>query len=234
MEKRVNKKAAGLVLDPRTKLLLLIMVNFLLYSYGSSWYIYASIVLAALLILLAGAYKPLLYMLVMYAFLFLGNYLMGFAAENAIQIWNAISLPFFIFLPFFMYSILFFTTTSVGDAAAAFQKIRLPHFILIPLLVMFRFLPTIHQEFRAITNAMKLRGAVGRGNPFRTMEYIYVPLLFSLVKSSEELTLASLTRGLGLYKDRTYVNDPQMKWFDFAVLAVMLLLILARRWGPAV
>ncbi|MEM7125992.1 MAG: hypothetical protein AAF702_06680 [Chloroflexota bacterium] len=27
-----------------------------------------------------------------------------------------------------------------------------------------------------------------------------------------------------------YLHDPQMKWFDFAALAVMLLLIVGRRW----
>ncbi len=228
----MKEEATGLVLDPRTKLLLLIMVNILMYGFGSGWYIYTSVLLGVLLLLLAGAYKPLLYLTIMYALLFGLDYIIGFASENVIYVWGLISLPFFIFIPFFLYAVLFFATTSIGDASAAFSKMHTPNFLLIPLLVMFRFIPTIYQEFRAITNAMKLRDAIGRGNPFRTLEYVYVPLLFSLVKTGEELTVASLTRGLGLYKDRTYVHDPQMRWFDFVVLTIMLLLILGSRWGP--
>ncbi|MEO1645597.1 MAG: energy-coupling factor transporter transmembrane component T, partial [Chloroflexota bacterium] len=183
-----DETSAGLILDPRTKLLLLILVNVLMYSFGPSVYLYAATGLAVLLIVLAGVYKPLLYIAGMYAVLFLVNALMGFAPESILQLWSALSLPLFLFLPFFMYSLLFFTTTTIGDAAAAFHKMRMPNFMLIPLLVLFRFLPTIREEFRAITNAMKLRGAMSRSNPLRTVEYVYVPLLFSLVKTGEELT----------------------------------------------
>ncbi|MEM7331383.1 MAG: energy-coupling factor transporter transmembrane component T [Chloroflexota bacterium] len=231
MTNLVNKNESPFELDPRTKLLLLLLVNLLLYSYGSQWPIYGAVVFAAVLVFIAGAIRPLFAMAIMYAILFLLDYLVGFTSGAIVQVWNGLSLQFFIFLPFFMYSLLFFATTSIGDAAAAFQKMRMPHFLLIPLLVMFRFFPTIRQEFRAITNAMRLRGAVGQGNPFRTIEYIYVPLLFSLVKTGEELTLASLTRGLGLHKDRTYVNDPKMGWFDFVALGVMVALIVMRRLG---
>ncbi|MEL7436775.1 MAG: energy-coupling factor transporter transmembrane component T, partial [Chloroflexota bacterium] len=219
-------------LDPRTKLLLLLMVNILMYSFGASLYIYLSVALAAVLMLLAGNYRYLLYIGGFYAILFTIDYAMGFAPENLLLLWNTLSIPFFIFLPFIMYAMLFFTTTTINDAAAAFQKMRMPSFVLIPLLVMFRFIPTIYQEFRAITNAMKLRGVAGGGNPVRAVEYVYVPLLFSLVKIGEELTLASLTRGLGLHKDRTYVNEPVMRWYDYAALVVMLLLVLGSRWGP--
>ncbi|MEL6133155.1 MAG: energy-coupling factor transporter transmembrane component T [Bacteroidota bacterium] len=234
MEQSIDRAGVGLILDPRTKLLLLILVNVLLYSFGPSVYLYAATGFAALLIVLAGVYRPLLYMIGMYAVLFFVNRLMGFAPEGILQTWSALSLPLFLFLPLFMYAILFFTTTTIGDAAAAFHKMRLPNVLLIPLLVMFRFFPTIGQEFRAITNAMKLRSAIGRGNPLRTVEYVYVPLLFSLVKTGEELTLASLTRGLGLHKDRTYIQDPKLRWFDYGALVVMIFLIVARRWGPTI
>ncbi|MEM7118308.1 MAG: energy-coupling factor transporter transmembrane component T [Chloroflexota bacterium] len=224
-----SDKPTRLILDPRTKLLLLLLVNVLMYSYGSNLYLWAAVAFAALLLLLAGAFRPLVALIIFYTILYAIDFVMGFAPPNVRSMWAGLSLSFFIFLPFFMYSILLFATTSIGDAAAAFSKWRTPNFILIPLLVLFRFIPTIRQEFRAITNAMRLRGAVGNGNPLKTIEYIYVPLLLSLVKTGEELTLASLTRGLGLHPDRTYINNPTLKWYDFAALLIMLLLILGRR-----
>ncbi|MEL6525899.1 MAG: hypothetical protein AAFQ07_09335, partial [Chloroflexota bacterium] len=68
-----DETSAGLILDPRTKLLLLILVNVLMYSFGPSVYLYAATGLAVLLIVLAGVYKPLLYIAGMYAVLFLVN-----------------------------------------------------------------------------------------------------------------------------------------------------------------
>ncbi|MEM8858685.1 MAG: energy-coupling factor transporter transmembrane component T, partial [Chloroflexota bacterium] len=198
--------------------------------YGSNLYLNLSILLAAVLLLLARAFRLVIGMLVFYAVLYGIDFALSFAPQAVQPVWGALSLPFFIFLPFFMFGILFFGTTKIGDAAAAFQKWRMPNFLLIPMLVLFRFIPTIRQEFRAITNAMRLRGAVGNGNPFKTIEYIYVPLLFSLVKTGEELTLASITRGLGLHRDRTYVDDPQLGWLDYVALGVMILFIIGRRW----
>ncbi|MEM7802392.1 MAG: energy-coupling factor transporter transmembrane component T [Chloroflexota bacterium] len=226
------KEVKGIILDPRTKLLLLILANFLLFSFGNSLYLYAAAALGALLLLLARAYTALNVMVGTYAVLYGLDYLIRIGAPSAIPAWSALALPFFIFLPVFMFAALFFATTSISDAAAAFQKMKVPKVVLIPLLVMFRFIPTLSQEFRAITNAMRLRGAVGRGNPLKTIEYVYVPLLFNLVKTGEELTLASLTRGLGLHNDRTLINDPVLKWFDYLSIVFMILLIVGRRWGP--
>lgn len=229
MDTLLSNKQSPFTLDPRTKLLLLILVNVLMYSYGENLYLNLSVVFATLLLLLAKAFRLVVSLLIFYGVLYAIDFLVGLGPQSIQPIWGALSLPFFIFLPFFMFGILFFGTTTIGDAAAAFQKWRMPSFILIPLLVLFRFIPTIRQEFRAITNAMRLRGAVGNGNLLKTIEYIYVPLLFSLVKTGEELTLASITRGLGLHRDRTYVNDQKFRWFDFVAIAIMLLLIVGRR-----
>jgi energy-coupling factor transporter transmembrane protein EcfT len=62
--------------------------------------------------------------------------------------------------------------------------------------------------------------------PFKAVEYVYVPLQFGLVGIGTELTVASLTRGLGLHKDMTYVNDIRTGALDYLVLALMLGLIL--------
>ena len=77
---------------------------------------------------------------------------------------------------------------------------------MIPLSVIFRFFPTISEEYHAIQDAMKMRGIrMGGRNPFLMVEYRLVPLMVSVVKIGDELSAAALTRGLGAPVRRTNV-----------------------------
>ena len=72
--------------------------------------------------------------------------------------------------------------------------------------VIFRFFPTISEEYQAIRDAMKMRGIrFGGKNPFLMLEYRLVPLMVSVVKIGDELSAAALTRGLGAPVKRTNV-----------------------------
>lgn len=74
------------------------------------------------------------------------------------------------------------------------------------LAVIFRFFPTIGEEYQAIRDAMKMRGIrFGGKNPFLMVEYRLVPLMVSVVKIGDELSAAALTRGLGAPTKRTNV-----------------------------
>lgn len=70
--------------------------------------------------------------------------------------------------------------------------------IVIPMSVIFRFFPTISEEYQAIPDAMKMQGIrFGGKNPFLMLEYRLVPLMVSVVKIGDELSAAALTAGLG-------------------------------------
>lgn len=129
--------------------------------------------------------------------------------------------------PLFLYGFLFFSTMRLSELTASFQKWKVPQAILIPILVMCRFLPTLHFELINIANAMILKG--GKLNIIKYIEFIYVPLLFSSVKIAEELTISALTRGLGLYKTTTATVDARIKLFDIFCIVAILVLILSRR-----
>ena len=77
---------------------------------------------------------------------------------------------------------------------------------MIPMSVIFRFFPTISEEYQAIRDAMKMQGIrFGGKNPFLMLEYRLVPLMVSVVKIGDELSAAALTRGLGAPVKRTNV-----------------------------
>lgn len=92
-------------------------------------------------------------------------------------------------------------TTKVSELIYTLRRLHMPQWIVIPLSVLFRFFPTIRNDYRQIRKAMKFRGiATTTGDmfrhPVRTMEFIYVPLLNNATNVATDLASASLTRGL--------------------------------------
>ena len=61
-------------------------------------------------------------------------------------------------LPIFMAGILLMKTTSVSEFMLSFERMHLPNKLIIPLSVMFRFIPTISEEWHSIRDAMRFRG----------------------------------------------------------------------------
>jgi energy-coupling factor transport system permease protein len=118
-------------------------------------------------------------------------------------------------LPSLMLGAYAVSTTAVSEFVAAMERMRMPRSLVIPLSVMFRFFPTIAEEYRGIRDAMRMRGL----SPF-SIEYRLVPLLVSCVKIGDELTAASLTRGLGGPERRTNICRVGFDVADYFLFAV--------------
>ena len=82
----------------------------------------------------------------------------------------------------------------------------MPRQIVIPLAVMFRFFPTVLEEFRSINTAMRMRDIrFGGKNAGKMIEYRLIPLLVCSVTIGNELSAAALTRGLSVSGTRTNI-----------------------------
>ena len=69
------------------------------------------------------------------------------------------------------------TTTTVSEFVAAMERLHLPQQITIPMSVMFRFFPTVAEEWSAIGDAMRMRGVrFGGGKAGTILEYRIVPM----------------------------------------------------------
>ncbi|HFI0197497.1 TPA: energy-coupling factor transporter transmembrane protein EcfT, partial [Streptococcus pyogenes] len=53
--------------------------------------------------------------------------------------------------------------------------------------------------------------------PKQYLEYLMVPLLLSLIRSSQELTIASLTKGLAVNKGTSECFSSHLTWKDWGV-----------------
>ena len=211
-------------LDARTKFVMIILGNVLLFSYGDAIYTNICVAFTVFLIVLLGKPKAALTMIIFIAVMYIGSFLFSFAPEFIYTMWGLIVLPFYMFLPLFTLGYLLFSTTEISEIIASLQKMHAPNAIIVPLIVMFRFFPTLRSEFKSISNAMKLKGV--KNNVLKKIEYIYVPILFMSVKISEDLNISGLTRGLGLYKSSTPTISVGFTFLDFVSVIVILLLIL--------
>lgn len=201
----------GLILDPRTKLLLLITVStFVMGGLGGERFPFivpALCVMSLLLLLTAGKIRSAMFYLAVYLGAFLASLLL---------LPRLTGLPYFLVLgsvgifsrvmPGVAMGAYVVSTTTVSEFTAAMRRLHMGDNIIIPFSVMFRFFPTVGEEFTAINAAMRMRGiSLGGGSAAKMLEYRLVPLMTCSVKIGEELSAAALTRGLGGEAKRTNI-----------------------------
>ena len=118
------------------------------------------------------------------------------------------------FLPCFILGKWILTKTEVSEFVAVMWKLRLPQTAIIPLSVVFRYFPTIKEEWASIRAAMKMRGI------HVSLEHIMVPLLMSAVNVSEELSAAALCRGLDSPEPHTSLVQVRFRFSDVLVWCI--------------
>ncbi|MHA2618438.1 energy-coupling factor transporter transmembrane component T family protein [Streptococcus agalactiae] len=118
-----------------------------------------------------------------------------------------------------------------GKLIAVFQKSSIPQSILLILVVIIRFVPTISGEIKTIKEAMKVRGFMGSKinvvlHPLRTMEYIVVPLIFRSIKVGDELAAAAIVRGIENPGKKQSYYETKLSKTDYVILGISLLLLI--------
>ena len=114
-------------------------------------------------------------------------------------------------------------TTKVGEFLSAMTRLHVPKKLTIPLAVMLRYLPTVREDWHYIKDAMRLRDVsptfIGfLKAPAMTVNCIYVPLLTAASKAADELSVASVTRGIENPKPRTCLVKIKMRTVDFLII----------------
>lgn len=204
------KTREGMQLDPRTKVYLLLLINIVLFATNpSGCQLIAKGALAAIpFVLLCSAGKwrqgfiyAILYVAGQLAETYLTSYttgLWGLVMRFTAQMLDRI-------VPIIIMACYLVRTTEVSAFIAAMERMHITRIIVIPLAVIFRFFPTIGEEYRAINDAMRMRGIGFRGSPMAMLEYRLVPLMMSIAKIGNELSAAALTRGLRITGERTNI-----------------------------
>jgi len=116
-------------------------------------------------------------------------------------------------------------TTKVNEFLSAMNKLHCPKKLTIPIAVMLRYLPAVREDRRFIKDAMRLRDVspsiIGfLRSPVMTVNCIYVPLLTAASKTADELSIASVTRGIENPQQRTCLTVIKMRAADH--IAIMI------------
>ena len=207
-------------LDLRTKLYILLIGCLDLFLAPTLHYEVALAALISIFGLLCGVKHFTLKMTGIYTFLIILHQVGVYWASGLLQI-AIVTFTFYIrkIFPCAMMGGILVGTTRVNEFMAAMNRIHLPKSVIIPMTVMIRYIPMVKEDWRYIKDAMRMRDVAPTAkslltHPIRTAECIYVPMMMSALKVADELSAASITRGLENPKPRSCVVDLHLTWKD--------------------
>lgn len=220
-------------LNPITKLVLLILSNLMLFLHVNEVTEAIMVFLFAFLFFVSGKAKSGVRMMILYyGFLALDFLFIPMVNERIAVIISLFTVSMRMILPCIIAGAYAFSTTTVGEFVCALRKIHVPETVIIPCMVIIRFFPTIREDYVQIRNAMAFRGiAAGKAaivlHPLQSLEYILIPLLMNGNNVAQDLSISSMTKGIGLTGKHTCVNEIKMTGWDwFYIILCMIPLVL--------
>lgn len=220
----------AVTIDVRTKIILLFFTNSLLLLHLADGYECLLMIGLGVLFVLEGDRKRGLYYVISFLVLIiLEDYLLS---SDYVSSYLALFLVGGRrFLPCFMIggSIL---KGSVHEFIVAMRTWHIPEGVLMAIAVTMRFLPTIKEHYHLICDSLKVRGIFTSRwmiirHPLLFFEYILVPLLMNASRIAQDLTIASMTKGVASQKRKTSYMTYQFGLVDYAAYGLMVIFVLA-------
>ena len=213
-----------LYLDPRTKLFLILLCVLSAMFAPNLYFQFALVAVIGLLAALCGKWQYALRGILAYALICAFTvWCMGVITGT----WRTMFVAFLGLIHKVyacgMLAGLVISTTKVGEFLSAMTRLHIPKKLTIPIAVMLRYLPTIREDWHYIKDAMRLRDVSPTlwgflKAPAMTVNCIYVPLLTAASKAADELSIASVTRGIENPKPRTCLVSIRMQTGDILTL----------------
>lgn len=228
----ITKVESKNLLDPRSKLAVFIAACFSAFSGLSLAQEMGLLFLCVVTAILCSKCKGAFYIAVSFALMYLCDlYLVPRVSgvlNNLIMLFCHL-LRFM--LPLFAAFYLAVKTTKIGEFISAFMHMHMPGEVIIPLAVMFRFVPTVQEEWIAVNQALTLRGMAFTWTnvlrkPLQMMEYMLVPFLLQCSVIVDEMSAAVMARGFERDNPRSSYVEVRMKWKDWCIVCVALVLLL--------
>ena len=222
-------KHRGLYLDPRTKVLVMLVLATLIFFVHKNLILNSILVFIPIFLLISDKrYRPAfiygdLFVIAIFVKIYGGKFEFPYLIS---MILGLIVELIFRFFPVFMFGYYIIKSTKPNEFISAMNLWHVPETFIIPVSVVFRFVPTLAEENKSISNAMRMR-EIRFGtkkflkNPSMILEYRLVPLMMSVAKIGEELSAAALSRGLGGLKKRTCMVELRFGIWD-AGMAILI------------
>ncbi|MEZ3161336.1 energy-coupling factor transporter transmembrane component T [Microbacterium sp. BWT-B31] len=225
----VVASANRLGLDPRSKIILVILVSAVVMSPGGLRFVPAALALAVALAAWEGAWRRAVALPVVAGAMWVLGWLLPLWWPNAFTAIVSIACVYLIrFVVAIGVGMHLIATTSPTQLSAAFRSWRIPRAISVTLAVMLRFFPVVAYEADAVLDAMRLRGLTGPTgflcHPILSLERFAVPMIAASLRASEDLSASAILRGLGSRRTPTSMNPPRFAAPDLILLLALLAL----------
>ena len=225
-------------LDPRTKLFLLLLTNIFMFLHCRPACELALVALVLVCYLPSEHLRAALRWASIYLVLFLVDHVVTPVLEpqGVLAVVAGLVTTFRIMAPCMMAGAYAFTTTRPSELIAAMRLMHVPERWTIPVAVVMRYFPTLSRQYQDIADAMSLRGIAVTPvamvcHPGATVEHVLVPMLTSATMTSDDLSIACITKGVenpGPHSSATQIGfnaaDAVVFLAGFAVLGVQLAL----------
>ena len=216
-----TRSRRGIHADPRTLALYVIVCN--LVVMGSS-----SLPLIALTLIIIGVFLAATTPLAFSAGWALFIVVWAGCFYILPHLWHS---PVSVFLTFIaaVYAI------RIDEIGAVLTRMHAPRVLFVPIMVIVRFFPMAVAEIQAIRQALALRKLNTIG-PLRTVEYVIIPLLAAGARLADELSAASIIKGLGS-GPRTTISHLRFSSTDLCILIALGVVMtfrgyeMAKDWG---
>lgn len=210
--------------DPRCKLFLLISIGFV--SYFLTGNIPSLLMIMGFAVFISfgdgfswAAKTAIFYMIVSYL-----NALLRYMPVPGLTVMMTVfGVTVLKLIPIVMVGRWVLKTTEMDDLTVAFQKMRMPQSVIISLVVMVRYMPTLVTEYRMIRNTMAIRGICDTWwkkliHPLTTIEFVLIPLLMRCLKVTDELAASGSTRGLEREGARHAINHIHLGMKEYVAI----------------
>ena len=216
--------------DPRILILQIILGGVFSFYFKNSYAVFGFFLAIDLLVLFFYGARQFFNRLITYAFL---NILIGALTNIHIPILSVIFPAFLMMVvrifPVYLLLKLLLDRAPMDELLYTLDAIHVPKALSIPIMVVYRYVPTILQDFRNINECLKMRGLnvslANAGHLIQTVERYMVPLLFRSEKIAEELSAASLCKGLSVSRKRTCCTDVKLNVYDLLYVVGMFAVI---------
>ena len=236
----LNKNTFLHNLDPRTKIITLIILFIIIILLNNPLYLSIAFLSIILIMFFAKVIENIYKIGFLLIFLFLFcTFLWPILTKVNSSSKIFFSIPIQHFIDGFstgvrldcliLLGIIFISVTKIEEISVALVKMGIPYPVSFALTSAFRFVPTFMETAQIVVMAQKSRGFdVKKGNIFsRLKKYVplIVPIFLSSIRNIHILTMALEIKGFGKGK-RTYYYDIKMKIYDYLVLILLFFILI--------
>ncbi len=220
-------------LDPRIKLIMLIVIGFVSFSVNGDIPMLLLMLAVTVFVIAGSGFAWGVKMLMIYILISYLNTCLRYLTIPVLSILIGIfGVTLLKMLPIVTLGRWVIKSTYMDELAVALERSKMPRTVIIPFVVMFRYIPTLAIEYRLIRNTMRIRGVSDAfikvlRHPFATVEYILIPLLMRCLKVSDELAASGTTRGMERANKRYSILEVGFGAREYITLSCMILFITA-------